>query len=194
MQDYYDPSPRVVLDEPLVLGGQVGAGIAAIARAMSARTGVPFAEVDRMAENAAGRSLGQIVADEGPAALVDHCGTALRRALSRRPPAFVVLGSAIPSPRDLRMLQDESRFVYVRRPPEVLVRRIQDHLAAQPGSLFQFSLGIPRDAGEIEPLLAAREAALGGADVVVEAGDRHANTVASELLGALDRILGVRSL
>lgn len=192
--DYYDPHPRIRLEEHVVLAGQVGSGVASIGRAMAARTGLPFAEVDRMVEHTLGSSMARIVGEQGAASLRGHCSEALRRALARQVRGFVVLGSGGLEPQDLEAVRAETRFVYVRRPAAVLLRRIQSQLARSPGSLFQFALGVPRSPQELAPLLAGREKALLGAHVILEAGDRDAREIADDLLSSLDRITGVESL
>ncbi|MEM7410425.1 MAG: shikimate kinase [Myxococcota bacterium] len=194
MDDYYAPHPRLLLGEPLVLAGHVGAGTAATARAMAARTGLPFCEVDRMAENAAGRSLGQVLSGEGLAALARYGSQALDRALDRRPCAVIALGHTALSDEGRVRLRDEARLVYLRRPTSVLLTRIQERLRVSPGSLFQFSLGTPTSVEELVPFFEPREEVLREADTVVEAGDRHPHEIASQLLDALDRISAVDRL
>ncbi len=194
MDDYYAPHPTRRLDEPLVLAGQVGSGVAQIGRAMAARTGIPFSDVDRMVENAVGHSLPHLLSKRGLGVLVHESLYALDRALTRRPPGIVILGSAAVTQEQLQPFLDRARFVFVTRPKEVLFRRVRAQLEANPGSLFQFQLAEPRAVSDLEPLLAARDSTLRHAHAVVEAGDRHANEIATELLGALDRFLGVVSL
>lgn len=190
-QDYYSPHPTLRLGEPLLLGGQVGSGVAAIARAMTARTGLPFSEVDRMVENSAGQSLARLLEARGLARLAEECLVALQRALSRRPCGIVVLGSGALRPGDLLPFLGLARFVYVERPADVLLRRIRGQLEKTPGSLFQFQLAVPETAAELGPILTAQEPALRSAHITVQAEDQHPNQVASQLLGSLDRIMEV---
>ena len=194
MDDYYSPHPRLLITEPLVLAGHVGAGTAAVARAIAARTGLPFCEADRMAENAAGCSLSQLLASQGVGALSRYGSDALERALDRRPCAVVALPHTALSIAVQERIRDEARLVYLRRPTPVLLDRIRSQLEKSPASLFQFSLGAPSSVDELAPFLEPREEILRCADTVVEAGDRHPHEIASELLGALDRISGVERL
>jgi len=194
MDDYYSPHPRMLLSEPLLLVGQVGSGTAHVARAIAARTGIPFADIDRSVENAAGCSLPQLVATEGLDALVRRSEHALERALARRPCAVVAGGGATSTPEAMALAREQARIVYLRRPHAVLLRRILTQLEAQPGSLFQFALATPGTSEQLAPLFDALEPALASAHVILEAGDRHPHALSTELIGALDRIAGAEPL
>jgi shikimate kinase len=194
MDDYYSPHPRVLLAEPLLLVGQVGAGTAQVARAIAARTGIPFADIDRSVENAAGCSLPQLVATEGLGALAERSQAALERSLARRPCAVIAGGSVAATPAAMRAVRAQARIVYVRRPHDVLLRRILAQLEAQPGSLYQFALATPKSSAELAPLFEAQEPALEAAHVILEAGSRHPQRLSTELIASLDRIAGAEPL
>ncbi|MDJ0787466.1 MAG: shikimate kinase [Myxococcota bacterium] len=194
MDDYYDPHPRLALAEPVVLAGHVGTGTAQVARAMAGRSGLPFVEVDRMLEAQEGKRLSRILADEGFERLRRLARTALMRALRRRPCNLVVLGSPAIEAEELREALGSARLVYLRRPADVLLARIQEQHAARPGSLFGFPLAVPENEQELRDFQAPVEAILQGADVVFEAGDHHPSKLAVELLASLDRIVGVERL
>ena len=51
MDDYYSPHPRVQLDQAIAIAGQIGSGARMIGRCLSARTGLPFVDVDRQVEH-----------------------------------------------------------------------------------------------------------------------------------------------
>ena len=194
MDDYYAPHPRLLLGEPLLLVGQVGAGTSLVARAIAARTGLPFVDVDRNVENSAGCSLPELVGRDGIAALATHSAAALERAFARRPCAVIAGGSAPLKPEAMRLARENGRVVYLRRPAEALLQRIRAQLAGQPGSLYEFALATPATAEELAPLLEAQAPGLEGADVVLECGDRPAGAIAGELIEALDRIVETRPL
>ncbi|NNL67560.1 MAG: hypothetical protein HKP30_15025 [Myxococcales bacterium] len=194
MQGYYDPQPRLLLHDPLVLGGQVGAGVGLIARVIAARTGLPFSDVDRMVEGSEGRALARILAEDGPEVLRERALTNLRRALGRQPNGVIVLGSPALLQSDGAWLREHARFVYVRRSPAALLQRIQVEHAERDRARFPFQFGLPQCEAELQPLLDAREPALGEAAVVIDAGERHPNAVARDLLDSLDRIMGVERI
>jgi shikimate kinase len=193
LDDYYSPHPRIALSEPLLLVGQAGSGTTQVAHAIAARTGIPFADIDRNVENAAG-CLPQLVATEGLGALAERSARALERAVARRPCAVIAGGSAATTPAVMEWACEQARVVYVRRPPDVLLRRILAQLESQPGSLYQFALATPASSEELAPLLEAQEPALESAHVILEAGARHPHLLSTELIDALDRIAGAERL
>lgn len=194
IEDYYSPHSSHRLSEPLVLGGQVGSGVARVGRAMAARTGLRFTEIDRVVENGVGQSLGQLLRTRGPDTLTEASLVALSRALRRRPYGIIILGSGAVSTNDMADLTPRARFVYVMRPRKVLFDGVCAQLAALPGSLFQFQLATPKREEDLEPLLAAREGALRKSQTTVDAGDRHPNELATAILGILDRIMEVERI
>ncbi len=194
-EGYYEPHARIALEEPLVLVGHPGSGVAHAARAISGRTGLPFNDVQRSAEARAGQSLARIAVERGIEALRGYELEALRRALRRRPCGIVATSSGPFEHDDVRAwILQAGRVLYVRRPVEVLLARIQLQLEASPGSLAEFVVGAPTRAEDLERHLAGRELALQDAHAVLEAGDRHASRLADEILEGLDRLLGVRRL
>ncbi|NNL86452.1 MAG: hypothetical protein HKP27_12405 [Myxococcales bacterium] len=176
------------------MGGQVGSDVARVGRAMAARTGLRFTEIDRVVENGVGQSLAQLLRTRGPDALTEASLTALGRALGRRPCGIIILGSAALSTADMADLTPRARFVYLMRPRKVLFDRVCAQLSAIPGSLFQFQLATPTREEDLDPLLAAREGALRQSQTTVDAGDRHPNEIATAILGILDRIMEVEKI
>lgn len=194
MDGYYDPHPRVVLAEPVVLAGHVGSGVPQVARAMAARSGLPFVEVDRMLEAAEGQALGKIAAQHGFAGTRLLARRTLDRALRRRPCNLIVLGSPAIEASELREALGGARMVYIQRPPSVLLARLRKREAEHPGSSYGFPLGLPATEAELTEFQAPVEAVLRSADVLLEAGDEHPSKVAADLLQSLDRITGVERL
>lgn len=194
MDDYYAPHPRLLLDQPLLLVGQVGSGTSAIARSIAARTGVPFADVDRDVESEAGRALAELVGHEGLAALAERSARALDRALSRRPCAVIAGGSAPVAAERAAWARERAGVVYVRRPADALWRRIRAQLEDRPGSLYPFALATPETPEALQPFLDAQEPELARAHVLLDGGDRHVHAIAAELVDALDRIVGTESV
>lgn len=210
--DYYEPHATMLLAQPLVLAGQIGAGVARVARAISGRTGLPFVEIDRQVEARAGASLFRIVEREGDEGLRIRSEAALAQSLAQRPCSLVVLGSATLDAERLGAACSEARLLYVRRPIEQVRIGIAARLAAEANPdatpdanrettpettpeanyarTYPYVHGVPT-LEALEPIFRAREEALRGADAIVEAGDRHAHVVAAELLAALDRFIGV---
>ncbi len=188
---YYDPHPRVVLDEPLGLVGHAGAEVTAVAHAVCARTGLPFNDVARSAEGLAGASLSRILVERGRDALRELETRALREALRRQPAGVIAFESHLLDDASLsHWLPQACRVVYVRRPVEELLRRLQERLVNAPGSVPEFLAASPPDAKTLADHLAAREANLTLAHAILDAGTRPAMRVADELLESLDRLGG----
>lgn len=188
---YYDPYPRIVLDEPLGLVGHAGAEVTAIAHAVCARTGLPFNDVARSAETLAGASLTRVLVEQGREAQSRVETRALREALRRQPAGLVVFESHLLDDSAItNWLPQACRIVYVRRPVDELLRRLRVRLQNAPGSVPEFVAAAPPDAEALSEHLAAREANLTLAHVILDAGSRPAMRVADELLASLDRLGG----
>ncbi len=195
MSDYYDPYPRLSLEEPLALVGHPGSGVAQVGHALCATTGLAFNHVDRDAEATAGRSRARVLVEDGPEALRDLEARALRRAIGRRPSGVVVLGTrCLEAPGVRGWLPQACTLVYLRRPLDVLLRRIQARLAEAPASLPEFLAGAPTTTDSLAELLERSEPHLQEAQVILDAEDRHASRVADEIAASLDRLVGARPL
>jgi len=193
--DYYAPHPRLALDQHLVLVGHPGSGASQVARVVAGRTGLVLSDVERSAESAAGAARARVLVEQGPTRLQQLEAAALEKALRRRPCGLVALESGLLEQDDRRAwLLERARVVYLRRPPEALLRRIQQQLARSPGSLPEFLLGAPRDVDELCAHLAAREAALLDVPVIVDAGDDPPARIAASLLESLDQLLDVQRI
>ena len=62
---YYDHGPRCVLSRPVVMVGFPGAGVRRVVRSMAGLTGLPFNDVERLAEGKRGRSRWQTMQCDG---------------------------------------------------------------------------------------------------------------------------------
>ena len=191
-EGYYDPHPSLLLAQPLVLVGHPGSGVAAVARMISGRTGLPFNDVERAAESMAGASRSRLLLERGLEALRRVEQEALERAVRRRPCGVVAMESGLLESESHRAwLEEQARIVYLRRDVETLLVRIREQLDQTPGSLPEFLAGPPRQASDLQQHLAAREAALSRIETIVDGGDDHPSTIAAQILSALDRLVGV---
>jgi shikimate kinase len=180
---YYDPHPLVVLTRPLTLVGHPGSGVAQVAHALTAQTGLPLNDVDRLVESMAGRSLARLWREQGRAAVRSLELEVLRRALARKPPGVIALRSeSLVDERARTLVRELSCVVVLLRPPEVLRRRLVDR--------FEAVREVP-DPDAFERILAEREPVVRDAEVRLDAGDRHPQRIADELQASLDRIVGV---
>ncbi len=192
MHDYYDPYPRIHLEESIVVTGHPGSGAVRVSNELAARTGLPFTDVARWSESAAGRRRARVAIEDGPEALRELDRVALARGLARQPRGFLgVASDTLTDPASLEMLAERCVLVFVRRPVEVLWRRIHEGLANSPGSYVEFVLGAPETPADLEPLLAERRAVEAAADAILDADDRHVTRLADEMLASLERLTGV---
>lgn len=195
MTGYYDPHPRFQLDQSLVLLGHPGAGAAHVAHSLAARTGLPFTEVERWSEAAAGMSRARLLSEQGLEALRDTDAGAVRRAVARRPSGFISMGSGCLDRAESRALVEESCcVVLLRRPLDVLAQRIRQQIEQSPGSLVEFLAGPPPTPETLSIWLRRRAAAEATAHAQIEAGDRHASRIADEVMASLGRLAGLSEL
>lgn len=194
MIDYYDPSPRIRLARSIVIAGQLGCGARMIGRTLSARTGLPFAEVDRLIEHEAGRSLREIAAEEGTKRIEALARTVLERRALERPFGLIVVDRAWPAAESRRLLRRRLDFVHVKRPARFLFERLTRRLGPAEGWLLGELAGNLRDESDLEPLFAQRTPLLAEAQILLDAGSRHEMRVAQLLAGSLEAVSGAQTL
>lgn len=197
--DYYDPHPRLVLDRPVLLAGQIGCGAAAIARNVCARTGLSFVEIDRDLEHRAGRSLARIATEDGPGRLEAWAGEVLLHLARQRPAGLVVLSNAWP-PQDSGFLEELAslvQIVRIDRSPQFLGPRLDTAVSrsgdwivsAWPGWAQAMASDTVQDRASRDRFLARRSPLLDSAQTLLDAGDQHENAAAEILMAALERVL-----
>ena len=72
LDPYYSPQPLLILDRPVALVGFFGARLPQIAAVVSATTGVPLGDLERMIEHRTGRSLSRLVFESGAVGRCDE--------------------------------------------------------------------------------------------------------------------------
>jgi len=194
MFGYYGHQPPVLLERPLCLVGFLGAGSVAVGSALGALTGLPWIDLDRRVEHAAGRTVSQLVLERGDRARQQLEGVALRRALDARPPGIISLGAgALRLPGSAAAVASEATSVYLRWPVEELARNIRRGLDQQPGRYPEFMVwrSVVTAAG-LSPLLAAREPTYAAATHTVDCLEKAPTTIAREIMAlvGLDADLG----
>lgn len=176
---YYDHHALVTIDKPVSLIGFSGAGVHRATYFLSSMTGLPFTDVDRQVEHLAGRSVAQIVIEEGEAAWRKLEQQVVLKSLRETPPRILCLGEgALLDAKVRKEVMWRSKLVYVRRPREVLLRNIQKGLGESPGRFPLFIQNMPLSTVALEPLLAARETYYERAHVHVDVADIGAIDVA----------------
>ena len=194
MRDYYDPQPCLRLSRPIVLAGQIGAGTRLIGRALCARTGLPFVEVDRQIEHEAGRSLTRIAVEESVDRLSSLARSVFERLALQRPWSVIVFDHAWPTPEASAFLGKRVDFVHVERPTDFLFERLEKELAGDNRWLLEGQLEKVQSEADHARLLEQREPLLRGARIMLDAGHQHELAIASILLEALEPVAGAQPL
>jgi len=167
--------PRVS-NGTLWLLGMMGAGKSAVGRALAAELGLPFLDLDREVEAAAGCSIAELFASKGEAAFRRRERAALEALAGRR--AVVALGGGAPAqPGVPARLAASGTRVYLRARPETLLARIGE-AADRP---LLAGLGPAERLAELRRLLALREPAYREAELVLDTDGLDVAGVAAEL-------------
>jgi shikimate kinase len=115
----------------IVLIGLSGAGKSSVGRLLAARLDWPLRDTDTLIEQAAGRSVARIFAEQGEVRFRDLEAAALRTALA--PPAVVATGGGIVLRAENRALMRAGAFVvWLDAPTATLVMRLQAHAEVRP--------------------------------------------------------------
>ncbi|MGB0618374.1 MAG: shikimate kinase [Myxococcota bacterium] len=194
MDDYYSPHPRVLLSRPILIGGQMGCGAPLVGRTLSARTGLPFVEVDRRIEHAAGASLAELAKRDGLASVARRARDVLLACALERPASIVVLDAAWPTAGVGRALGRSLDLVHVERSADYLLDRIEKEihrvgLWRLGGHPFAF-----RNGGDLAAFQGDRIDLLARATVHYTAGHQHPLEVVDGLLESLEAIFGAKAI
>ena len=185
MDGYYDHHPTLSIARPVALVGFMGAGVSETAYAVSARTGLTFTDVERLAEHQGGGSRGRLVVQEGEAAWRRHERAVLEAALRRTPAGVIALGDgSLLEPAARMMVRSQATTVYLRADVDTLMRRLTKELAAAPTRYFPWLKG-PLQRRAVEALLAEREPWYRQADFVLDVGDSRPLTVAGRVVSEI---------
>ncbi|MFZ5476257.1 MAG: shikimate kinase [Myxococcota bacterium] len=164
----------------IALVGLRGAGKSAVGRALAERLAVPFVEVDRAVEEAAGLRLGEIFEYHGAARYRELEREALARLLAG--PGAAVLatgGSVVTDPVGWELLRRGARTVWLRASPESHLARVE----AQGD--FRPMRGRDDALAELKGILAAREPLYAQAEVHADTEGREPAAVAGALAAKL---------
>jgi shikimate kinase len=167
---------------PLVVAlvGMMGSGKSSVGAALAARTGRVLVDLDEAIEQAAGRSVAELFAEEGEAAFRTRELDALMSVLATRSATVVATGGGVVTiPEARAALSDGATVVWLDAPAEVLAERVgagqgRPLLAGDPSARLR-----ALDA-ERRPLYSAV------ADLVVDAADGSPDAVADRVLAALE--------
>ena len=164
----------------IALLGVRGAGKSTVGAALAKRLGIPFIEVDREIELAAGLALGEVFATHGEAYYRRLEREVLSRLLAEPTQKVIATGGSIVNdPTTYGLLRSRARTVWLRARPEdhwnrVVAQGDQRPMAENPHAF-----------AELRALLAAREKLYAKADHAIETSERSLKQVVAAIAGAI---------
>ena len=162
--------------KPIALLGVRGAGKSSVGKALGARLGVAFVELDQRIEHTAGLPLGEVFALHGEAYYRRLEREVLTQLLAAPPPMVLATGGSIVNdPPNYELLRARCQTIWLRA-------RAADHwnrVVAQ-GDRRPMAEN-PHAFAELRALLAAREPLYARADQTIDTGDRTIVQIATAI-------------
>jgi shikimate kinase len=166
-------------ERTIALVGLMGAGKSTVARLVALRLGGDAVDLDAIVEDEAGRSIAEIIHEEGEPSFRRREAAALRRVLEDPPAVIACGGGAVLDPDSRERLRDSCRVVWLEVSPLEALRRMGANLESRPLLL---------EGAKLEPLLRGREVAYREAsEIRVETDGLTPDEVADSVLEAVAR-------
>jgi len=184
---YYNYAPTVVLSRPVALIGFMGARVPLTGVNLATITGLPFIDLDRQVEHAAGRSLSRLVHERGVEALAGYERRMLGRALAESPPPIIAMGHAtLSDPQTREMVMAGAEVFFIERDINEMYGHLMNELSQAPGRFWPYSHSRPANALAMTPRCMLHEPQYRGAHHHIRAHQRHPRKVAAEILEMLE--------
>jgi XRE family aerobic/anaerobic benzoate catabolism transcriptional regulator len=161
------PASQAARRQRIALIGLRGAGKSTLGRGLAERWGVPFVELNRHIENAAGCSLAEIHSLYGPQAYRRYEKRALEEVIQRFPRAVIATpGGIVSEPANFNVLLAHCFTVWLRATPEEHMGRV-----LAPGDTRPMN-GNAEAMGDLRRILDSRAAFYSKADAVFDTSDK----------------------
>jgi shikimate kinase len=164
----------------VVLVGFMGSGKSSVGRELSRRLGSEFVDVDAWIEEAKGRSVRDLFAEEGEAAFREHEKAALREILAVKGRIVATGGGAFLDEGNRQLLRAYGMVVYLEAGVETIMRRLS-------GDAHRPLLRGGEREKVIRDLLARRVAGYRLADHAVPTDGRSVGQVAGRIVELLQK-------
>ena len=188
LDPYYSPQPLLILDRPVALVGFFGARLPQIAAVVSATTGVPLGDLERMIEHRTGRSLSRLVFESGIEALHQHEESLLEGLLQESPPPIIALGPAtLQHAPSARLIRRKARVIYVRDTLLSLYGNLLDELDGATRRCWLFPNSRPESVGSIQSAFAQYRASYESAERTLDATGRSPVALAGMLVSMITK-------
>lgn len=159
----------------IALIGFMAAGKTSVGLLLSARTGIPFVDVDRCVEEAEGMTVAEVFASRGESHFREAEGAIFRTLCEGSGRIIACGGGTLIDPRNRATLLEGCFSIWLRvSSEEVLARMARPEAPDRPLVVGSPGLIVPR-------LLQAREGLYTLADLVIEAKGRGVDDIAEEI-------------
>ncbi len=183
MDTYYDHHPLFIPAKPIALIGFPGAEVPRIAGSMSMTTGLPLIELERWIEHEAGKSIPQLVLEDGGVSIRELQSRMLLRALESRPPGVIALGHrCMQLPEDRDLVLQRSHCFYIQRTIFELFQALRREVEEFPARYAEFILGPPESVHDIKAMFDARDSEFRSAPHAVDAAGKSHTSLGREIL------------
>jgi shikimate kinase len=165
------------MQSPIVLVGFMACGKSSVARALAKHLKCEAVDIDTLIENAAGKSIPEIFAQDGEAEFRRLETEQLKAALEYPRPVVIATGGGIVTREENRAVLQDARkagvlVVYLRASSEVLARRIRRQPGTRPLIDGGKILNLAQTRARVEELLAARAPLYESvANLIIESGE-----------------------
>jgi shikimate kinase len=162
----------------IVLVGMMGAGKSSVGRRLAARLGIPFVDADTEIESAASMTIPEIFEKHGEGYFRAGEARVIARLLDGGPQVLATGGGSIMDQNTRDLIHIKGISIWLKADLDVLLRRTKRR---NDRPLVE----------KIKDLLPLREPIYALSDIVVQSRDEPHDTIVNEILGLLQKPLGL---